>query len=70
VTLSQPLLLHVPAPGLLGHFTYIDPFAIWSAVILGMGLAAAAQITRKRAFAAVAFCFVLLQLLTVGGMPK
>lgn len=48
-----------------------DPFALWSAVILGFGLAAAAGISRKRAFAAIGIGFLLYLVVTqlVAGSP-
>jgi hypothetical protein len=52
-----------------GPMIGIDLFGLWSAVLIAFGLAAAAGITRKRAFAAVLTCFLFLSLLTGGGAP-
>jgi hypothetical protein len=60
------VVLHLPLPGMLGYVSYFDPFALWSAVILALGLSAAAGMSKTRSFVAVAVCFLLFQLLTGG----
>lgn len=54
-------------PGPLGRLLSVDIFALWSVVLLGFGLAAAAGLTRRRAFITLFSCFALFQLLTGGG---
>jgi hypothetical protein len=54
-----------PGEGLL-RAAAVDVFALWAVVLLGFGLAAAASISRRRAFVTVLVCFVLYQLLTGG----
>ena len=55
--------------GPLASITTVDAFTLWSVILLGFGLAAAATISRRRAFISIAICFVLLSLLTGGGPP-
>ncbi len=86
--LSQPSLTPSQADGLVGNplaATYaglgpaaasllsgVDPFMLWSMVLLGLGMAPAAEITRKRAFVALLVAFALylgLGLVMCGGSP-
>jgi hypothetical protein len=41
------------------YFSGVDPFLLWSIVIMGFGMAAAGQITRKRAFVTIAWVMLL-----------
>lgn len=66
-------VFHLPAP--LAIFT-VDAFGLWVAVLLVFGLAAAAQISRTRAFVTVWIGYALVLLCAVGiagmmmsGMP-
>ncbi len=50
-------------------FLVFDPFMLWTVVLLGFGLYAASQLTRRKAFVAVFVCFGLFQLLSGGAGP-
>lgn len=52
-----------------GPILGMDLFGLWSAVLIAFGLAAAAAISRRRAFIAVLVCFAFVSLLTGGGPP-
>jgi hypothetical protein len=52
-----PLAEQLGAAGRL--VTGVDPFFLWSVLLLGFGLAAAADITRRRAFLTLAVCLAL-----------
>lgn len=58
--------------GPLARFTTIDLFGLWSVILVGFGLAAAASITRRRAFITVSIVYVLFLLIAgaqAGGPP-
>jgi len=79
--LSRTTLTPMELPGLLPFATFgpsgggplkflvFDPFMLWTVVLLGFGLYAASQMTKRRAFATVIVCFGLFQLLTGGAGP-
>jgi hypothetical protein len=48
------------------HFFSVDAFLLWSVFLLVFGLAAAGQMTRRRSFLTVVFCFAIFQLWTGG----
>jgi len=70
--LSNVALFHLP--GKLAAIT-MDAFGLWVAVLLVFGLAAAAQISRRRAFVTIFVSYVLVLLIAAGvagmmaGMP-
>jgi hypothetical protein len=58
--------------GPLARFATLDVFGVWMVVLAGFGLAAAAQITRKRAFITVGILYILVLLISsasAGGGP-
>jgi len=58
-------VLRVPGDG-FAKFASVDAFALWSVILLGFGLAAAAGMSRRRSFITIFICFGLYQLLTGG----
>jgi len=82
--LGQTSLTPAQADGLVGNplapvfagagpvvarlFAGVDPFMIWSLVILGFGMSAAGQITRTRAFATLLVGFALFLAISRGLM--
>jgi hypothetical protein len=63
--LGRVAVLAPPGDG-FARFAAVDVFAVWAVVLLGFGLAAAAGISRRRAFVTAFICFALFQLLTGG----
>jgi len=48
------------------RFASVDAFMLWSVLLLGFALAAAAGMSRRRSFITVLVCFAMFQLLTGG----
>jgi hypothetical protein len=66
VSLVDTLVLRAPVPPPLQALLSIDLFAVWSLVLLGFGLAAAAELSRRRAFVTAAVAFFLYHVATGG----